>query len=58
MRQAHRAESSGVLIVSNVSVRVEAKHSILRLSLHDMLQESLTYKLMFIECFLHLALPC
>jgi hypothetical protein len=37
-----RADNSAVLVVLNVRLRVEAQHSILPLSLHDLLRISFT----------------
>jgi hypothetical protein len=38
---ARRADSSVILIVLNIKLRMETEHSIPPLSLHDFLQESI-----------------
>ena len=43
VRPARIADSSAVLVVPNVKVRLEAQHSIARLSRHDLLGESFTF---------------
>ena len=46
MRPARRAETSAVLVASNVRVRMEAQHSVPHppfLSLRDLLRESFTF---------------
>ena len=40
---ARRADSSAVLVVPNVKVRMETQHSISPLSVHDLLRESFTF---------------
>ena len=37
MRPAREADSSAVLVVQNVEVKMEAQHSAFHLSLHDLL---------------------
>jgi hypothetical protein len=40
---AFRADNSAVQVVPNVKVKMEAQHSILPLSLHDLLWRSFTF---------------
>jgi len=44
VRPASTAESSAVLVVTNIKIRTEAQHSIPLLSLQDLLQETCTFK--------------
>ena len=43
VRPVGRADSSAVLVVLNVKVRIEAKHSLIPKSLHDLLRETFTF---------------
>jgi len=43
VRPAHRADSSPVLAVPNVKVRMEAQHSIPALGLHELLGKTSFY---------------
>jgi len=43
MWPTRRPDNSAVLVVLNVRLRVEAQHSILPLSLHDLLRVSFTF---------------
>ena len=43
LRPAHRTDSSAVLVVPNIKVKLEAQHFIRTLSFHEMLRESFTF---------------
>ena len=48
MRPARRADNSAVLVVPNVKVRMEARHSIPPLCLDDLLWESFTFSFLLV----------
>jgi hypothetical protein len=47
-RLARRTDSSAVLVVPNVKLRIEAQYSVPRLSLRDLLWENFTF---YTQCY-------
>jgi hypothetical protein len=46
MWPAHRVDNSGLLVVSNIKVRMKAQHSIPSLSLHDLIKKSFAFSML------------
>jgi hypothetical protein len=49
VRPARTADGSAVLVVQNVKVRMEARHSTSHQSLHYLLRESITFTVMWMD---------